>query len=386
MNTQRVFSFIKKDLKKTVREPAHLFLIILFPVVLTIVFGLSFGAVGGDGQATFEVGIVNMDSGLYGWSQNFVENLTATEILKINTYSDDETAQEDLIQGKLQAIIIIPETFGRSCNSFVEAPDDPSSWEETTVELYLDSGSIFATQAIQPLVQQMLTVTVGGDTPASPTIPIHIGISSLVEAEKTTMFDYMAPGIFAFAAIFLIMAVAQSFTTDREKGLLRRINTTPATPSEFIVGHALSNMVVAVIQVALVFTMAFLVGYSPRAGIGSILFAFIIVTVFALCCVGFGLITAAVSKSPEAATGISFIFIMPQMFLGSFVSVGLSSSAQSIGRLVPSYYVTDALMSLLLRGAPVSSPAIVVDLAVVSVVSVVVLWVGVVLFKRFGNA
>jgi len=111
----------------------------------------------------------------------------------------------------------------------------------------------------------------------------------------------------------------------------------------------------------------------------------LIVTVFALCCVGCGLITAAIAKSPESATGITFIFILPQMFLGTFVSVGLSSIAQTAGKFVPSYYVTDALTSLLLRGAPVTSPTILLDLAVVAVYSIIVLVLGVLLFEKFGN-
>lgn len=385
MNTQRIFSFVKKDLKLMVREPANLFMILLFPVILTVVFGISFGAIGGDQSVTYQVGVINMDTGDFVWSQHFVEALEATEILQIRLY-DSITAHEDLAQGKIQAVIIIPENFGESCNSFVTQPEDPSLWVETTVELYLDSGSMFATQAIPPLIQQVVVATLTGDQPTSPTIPVHLGIPSLVETDPLTMFDYMAPGIFAFAAIFLIMTVSQSFTVDRERGLLRRINTTPATSVEFMLGHAVSNMVAAVAQVALVFAMAFLVGFSVNTNAAGILFAFCIVTVFALCCVGFGLITATVSKSPGAATGISFIFIMPQMFLGTFVSAGLSSAAQTVGKVVPSYYVTDALTSLLIRGAPVTSPSIVLDFVVIVVCSVVVLGLGVLLFERYGNA
>jgi ABC-type multidrug transport system permease subunit len=245
---------------------------------------------------------------------------------------------------------------------------------------------MFATQAIQPIIQQILAVTVYGAQPSPTARPIQIGSPSLVEASRLTQFDYFAPGLFAFAAIFLTMIVAQSFTEDREKGLLRRINITPTTPTEFMTSQTISNMLAAISQVAVVFTMAFLVGYRPLGGAISLIFAFVIVTIFSLCCVGFGLITAAISKSPGAATGIAFIFIMPQMFLGTFVSVGLSSVAQSVGRFVPAYYVTDALTSLFLRGAPVSSPTILLDITVLSIVSVMVLLLGIVLFRKYGKA
>ena len=41
MNSQRILALVKKDLKHMVREPALLFLILLFPVVLTLAFGFS---------------------------------------------------------------------------------------------------------------------------------------------------------------------------------------------------------------------------------------------------------------------------------------------------------------------------------------------------------
>jgi len=181
------------------------------------------------------------------------------------------------------------------------------------------------------------------------------------------------------------MTVAQSFTEDREKGLLRRINTTPTTPTEFMMSQAISNMAAALIQVALVFAMAYLVGYRPYIDVVSFTLAFIIVSIFALCNVGFGLITAAMAKSSGAATGISFIFIMPQMFLGTFVGAALSPSAQVAGKFMPSYYVTDALTSLFLRGAPVSSPTILLDLSVVTIISIISLLLGILLFRKYGK-
>jgi ABC-type multidrug transport system permease subunit len=245
---------------------------------------------------------------------------------------------------------------------------------------------MFASQVIPPLVQQLLSFSVYGPPSDVASKPIQMGSPAMVQAAKFSAFDYMAPGLFAYAAIFLTMTVAQSFTVDREKGLLRRINTTPTTASEFMASHMISNMLLALIQVAIVFAMALLVGYQPKGGALGMIFALALVSLFALTCVGFGLITAAVSKSPGAATGISMAFILPQMFLGTFVSAGLSGSMRAIGRFVPSYYVTDALTSLFLRGAAITSPAILGDLVIVAACGLVVFLLGVLAFKRFGKS
>lgn len=384
MKFQRVFALAKKNLKVVIREPAALFMLILFPVIATLAFGVSFGTADSD-QPTYQIGVVNADSSGFQWSQYLVGNLSETRILNVQNYSISSTAQNDLSQGRIQAVLIIPENFGLSCNSFWDSPTDPNQWVNTTVMLYLDSGSLFATQAIPTIIQQTLSKTVYGVQPTSTSGPIQIGSPSLVDVSKLTTFDYFAPGFFAFFAIFLIMTVAESFTTEREKGLLRRIRTTPTTSSEFMVSQAISNTIVAMIQVAVVFLMAFLVGYRPLGDVTSFISAFMILSIFSLCCVGFGLIAATLAKSSGAATGIAFIFIMPLMFLGTFVSVGLSAIAKEAGKFVPSYYVTDALTSLFLRGAPVTSPTILLDISVVTIYSVVVLILGILLYGKYGK-
>jgi ABC-2 type transport system permease protein len=388
MNFQRVFALVQKDLKRLVREPSALFMIILFPIMLTLVFGLAFGGIGGNQTATYQIGLVNNSppNQNSNWAQNFIGNLTSVEILKIQPYLDNATAQNDLIQGKISAIIIIPEDFSNSCDSFWNAPTDPNLWTNTTLQVYVDAGSMFATQAIVPIIQQVLATTIYGQQAKSMSAPIQISSPSFVQASKTTAFEFMMPGIFAFASIFLTMIVAQSFTLDRDSGLLRRINVTPTTATEFMSSQAISNMIAALMQAVIVFAMAFAVGYRPKGDISTLTLAFVLVLVFSLCNVGFGLITATLAKSPGAATGIAFLFIMPQMFLGTFVGASLSSSAQSVSRFVPSYYVTDALTSLFLRGAPLGSPSVLLDLEVTVACSIAVLIIGVALFKKYGKA
>ncbi|HYB76439.1 MAG TPA: ABC transporter permease, partial [Nitrososphaerales archaeon] len=195
-----------------------------------------------------------------------------------------------------------------------------------------------------------------------------------------------APGLFAFASIYMIMMVAQSFTGDRENGMLRRILVTPTTSADIVMGSVISYLVIGLFQALLVFACVYALGYVPVGGAAELLVGFFIITVFALCNIGFGLITAAIAKSAGAATGISFIFLMPQLFLGTFVGSALSSTAQAAGRFLPAYYVTDALTSLWTRGAAVTSTAVLTDLVVVSVSSVVILLVGVQVFKRFGKS
>jgi ABC-2 type transport system permease protein len=385
MNLTRIMALVNKDIKKTVREPAALFLTLLFPVMLMLFFGLAFGRAGG--ESTYQVGVVNLDAGgpQSRWSGYFLGNLTSVGVIRTVEYAANETAQADLSQGNVQAVLIIPSGFGQSCSSFWTAAD-PSLWVRASVQLYLDSGSMFATQAIPPIVQQALEATIRGPQRTTAQLPVELASPSLVASAKLTAFDYMAPGVFAFATIFLVLIVSSSFTVEREEGLLRRINTTPATPSEFMTAASIANMISALAQGLLLFVMSLVVGFHSSAGLTGTVMAFAILMVFSLCNVGFGLITATLSKSSGAANGISFIFVIPQMFFGTFVGAALPPDIQVLGRLVPSYYVTDALTSLLLRGAPWTGPTILLDLAVVSAYSVIVLILGVLLFRKYGKS
>ena len=380
MQLQRVIALTKKEMKKTVREPAVLFMIFLFPIVFVFAFGSAFS---GGGQPIYNIGVVNMDQGnSVNASQTLLTALSDTKILNLQIYSDNQTAQNDLSQGSIQAVMIVPTDFSQSFASYQTAPNAPSTWTNATVALYLDKGSIVATQAIPPIIQQTLTA-IAGQNQQAPAIPFHLEIASLIEVKAPSALDFIAPGMFTFASIFLIMMVAQSFTQDRENGMMKRIRITPTTPTEFMASQVISYMGIALIQAVLVFAMMYALGFRPQVGAAVYVFAFILVLLFSLSNVGFGLITATISKSSGAATGLSFLFVLPQLFLGTFVGASLSSGAQVAGRFVPSYYVTDALTSLFLRGAAINSLAVLFDATMVSVFCVAILAVGIVLYGKF---
>jgi ABC-2 type transport system permease protein len=382
MKTQRILALTKKELLKTVREPAVLFMIFLFPIVFVFAFGASFGGgFGGQQTVTYQIGVVNLDTGQH--SHIFTDTLSNMSIINLSVYGDNQTAQADLSQGKMQALILIPADFSESVTSYFSQPDNPALWTNTSLPLYLDKGSMIATQAVPLIIQQALNTMTNQQTQTLQS-PIQLQTASLVEVtQQSSALTFIAPGMFTFASIFLIMMVAQSFTQDRENGMLKRIRITPTTPTEFMTAQVVSYMLIAFIQAALVFVMVYALGFRPNVGMDTYLFAFILVLVFSLSNVGFGLITATISKTSSAATGLSFLFVLPQLFLGTFVGASLSGAAQTVGKLVPSYYVTDGLTSLFLRGAAITSMTILLDFTVIAASCVGILAVGIVLYAKY---
>ena len=382
MRTQIVTALVVKELKKLVREPANLFMALIFPMILTVAFGAAFGGLGSGGtDSTYTVGLVDLDaSASQNWADSFREGISETGALVVADYGDNETAHADLLQGKIDAVVILPVDFGDSVDSFLAHPSEPWLWVNTTLGLAVDQGSMIVGAAVPPMIQQVLAVTIFGEQAMTVALPLTIGAPTQVASSHLSQFDYMVPGIFAYSAIFVTMLVAQAFSTEREQGLLRRINMTPASSSEVILSQVIANLITGAMQVAIVYLVSGLMGFRAQASAVGIAYALTIVLFLVLCNVGFGLITASLVDSSGAATGLSFAFILPQMLLGTFVP-----AAKGVARFVPSYYVTDALTSLFLRGAPLSSPVIMNDLLVVAAVGVVTVIVGIAVFQRFGG-
>ena len=385
MDARRILALAKKNMKKLTRDPGTLFLLVLFPVVLTTVFGFAFGGIGDSGPQGFEIGAVNLDdtSDHLEWTDAFMGNLSETEDIILVAYDDNETGQADLLQGRIDALIVIPEGFGDSCHSYWSSPFNGSRWTNTSIGLYLDSGSLIATVAVPPIVQQCFLSTLFGSAQLSLDVPVELTNPQFVSVNAFSQWDFMVPGMFAFSAIFITVIVAQSMTVERSEGLLRRMSTTPLTSSDYFLSQTISYMIVATLQVIMIFITSYLIGYRPATGMAGIGFALMILAVFSLSCVGLGLIAATFSNSADGATGLAFMIAMPQMFLGTFMPLG--GIADVIASTMPSKYVTDALTTLFLRGAAITSLSIWIDLAIVISAGIAVAFAGILVFERWGR-
>jgi ABC-2 type transport system permease protein len=214
-----------------------------------------------------------------------------------------------------------------------------------------------------------------------PAVLTIVFLFAFSDPEMGMDVNSLVPGLIVYAVIFFIMTIAQSFSSERQEGLLRRLKTTPMTSAEFMGSRIITHMLISIVQVVVIIALAYLLGFKPGSGIGGILLAVPVVAIFALSSVGLGLITATISKTPEAATGISFIFILPQMFFGTFVP--LTSTTEQIATFIPSYYVVDAL-KMIFEGDWMNSN-ILLDLAVISMVSITIVLLGIILFEKYGN-
>jgi ABC-type polysaccharide/polyol phosphate export permease len=136
------------------------------------------------------------------------------------------------------------------------------------------------------------------------------------------------------------------------------------------------------LQVAIVALTSFLIGYRSEAHLIGISLSFVFIAILSICSVGLGLITATISKNSGTATGLAFIFILPQMFFGTFIPI--TSTTQIIAMVLPSYYVTESITKIL-SGTVLTDISIWSNLAIVSIFSIIIVIAGILIFKKYGK-
>ncbi|GAA1802755.1 ABC transporter permease [Luedemannella flava] len=113
-------------------------------------------------------------------------------------------------------------------------------------------------------------------------------------------------------AMLGLQAAPAVLATYREKGILRRMSTTPVHPTNMLAAQLIANVTIALVSAALVFTVgrvAFDVAL-PRQIVGfAVAFTFTAAAVFAV-----GIFVAAVAPNGKAANGIGAVLFFPLMF------------------------------------------------------------------------
>jgi ABC-2 type transport system permease protein len=195
-----------------------------------------------------------------------------------------------------------------------------------------------------------------------------------------THFDYLLPGVMGYAVIYMGMMVALALVEYRKSGLLDRIETAPVSTTTYLANHIIANMIIATLQGLIVLLVARLLGFQPQGGLPGVLMAVVFLAVLAISAVGLGLVTAAITKDSGAASGISAIFIVPMMMFGALLAV-FDNTTRAIARFTPNFYVSDSLSIIFFTGS-LSNPVIWQNLLVLAAISLVLVIVGILMFRK----
>jgi ABC-2 type transport system permease protein len=151
-----------------------------------------------------------------------------------------------------------------------------------------------------------------------------------------TLLGYYVPVLIVFSlAMLALIMMPMVLAGYRERGILRRLQTTPAGPARLLAAQLGANLVVAVVRAALILAVARL-GYDvalPRQAAGFVVAT--LLTIAALLAIG--LFIAAVGPTAQAAQAMGMILLYPLMFFaGLFFPVpALPSFVQHVSHATP---------------------------------------------------
>lgn len=354
----------KRNLKETYRDPLALGFLLGFPLLFMVLFGAIFSC---DTSSSYPIGVIDDDD--TPLSQAFVdEALANVPTLEVANYDDTATALKDLKLGDLKAYIVIPPGFG-------EQVSQSGQGKETNIilDITYDESDIMTSEQIISIINAVTRSF------AHIEIPVTINANPIHIETEITFFDYMGPGIIIFGLLILIPTSARIMVSDKEKGFLSRLLTTPARPLDFISGYSLCLVAIAIIQIIIFIAAARGFGMDI---VGSLWLAFLIFLLTGLCSIGIGMVVASLTKSENQAEPLCWLFAMPlAMLSGVWFSIEmLPSYLRAAAYAFPYAHAIDASRAILTRG--VGLEAISNDLLFLAGWAVGIFAIGIILFRR----
>lgn len=219
--------------------------------------------------------------------------------------------------------------------------------------------------------------------PVGLTLVYYLALGNLYNdplRPEMSHFEYLVPGTMGYAVIYMGMMVALALCEYREAGILKRLGTTPTSPYVYLGSVLIANMIIAVVQGLIVLLVSILLGFEAQIGVAGLLLVGVFLGMLAITAVGLGLLTATFARSSGAASGLAIIYIVPMMTFGAFLAV-FDDTTRMIAHFTPNFYATDA-MSRIFDGIPLSTGIIWQDLLILTVVSLVIVLLGIQRFKR----
>jgi ABC-2 type transport system permease protein len=188
------------------------------------------------------------------------------------------------------------------------------------------------------------------------TLGLLIGVPSLLMIllryvlNQPGVFDRFGPillGVFPFIVMFIVTSVGT--LRERTSGTLERLMTTPLGKLDLLLGYALAFGVTALVQAAVVGTIALTwLGLNLQGPIWTL---FLVTLLDAWLGMALGLFASAFARTEFQAVQFMPAFALPQLLLaGLFVPRGqMSTALQWIADVMPLSYAVEAMQQLTLH-------------------------------------
>ena len=408
---KETWTIAKKDLVDFSRSRLRLVMLVLMPMFMMLMMGFIFPS-----QSSYHdlpVAIVDQDGG--NMSHQFVSDFKAmvgsSNTMKTKTYSSYDTARTDLLNSRLDAIIVIPKGFsdnithGRQGNITVvtdESNPQISSVLSSMVTTVINTMS--KQHAIKDVTNMLAadggnnnatgnatggSATSGASADANATA-LAIAIVTPYKVKATgagsssssgNYFEFIAPGMMMMVVMMSVMTgLPRAISHEREIGTMDGLMMAPISRFSIILGKTLSQTIRGMAQGIIVLLLAVTVLGVTIHGSLVLVFGLMILGVFSF--IGLGVAITSIAREEESAMMLMMAFQFPMLFLsGVFFPIQqMPTFMQYISKAIPLTYAADAMRKVIVLGAGIQD--IYLDLLVLVGFGVVMMIVAVPLFSR----
>ena len=331
MNLRIISANLVVKLISFYREKTTMFFTFAFPIVLILVFGTIFMS-----QDSMEYRLSVQDLDQSNASAESVKALARNGKFKITSVDPAVDAAKYVRDSKVNLVLVIPKGYESSLMQRMMLKDFNASVNITYI--YDPSSSSVMTKI------QILNAVLAGINQGIAGVPPFIrSAERSILTRKYRFIEFFVPGIIAMSVMTLsLFGTVDSDTELRQKGVIRKLSTTPITRSDWILSNILYHFILAVISTVLMLLVSYAV-FDVSLHIDAWFLAFVLLDVFAF--VGTGMILTRFVKDAQSAAAAANAISYPMMFLsGSFFPIELMPGLlQKIARALPLYYVNEGL-------------------------------------------
>ncbi len=321
------------NLKMLVRNRQSLFWALAFPLIFVGIFGLfDLG-----NAPTHEIAVVDFAQDEV--SRRIVADLDSIDNVEVEIWTDERKAREEVIDGDLDFLLILPQGLAGSIGSDTQA----------RIELFYDESSPTASSGIG-LIQRFLDQVNLRLVDAPSVLGLEV---QGVRALESDYFDFLLPGFVGMGVMtFSIIGLATVLALYREQKIFKRILATPLRVRTFFSAMVLAYLILALVQAAVILGAGvFILGGHVH---GNLAYLAVLVVLGNLIFLSIGFIVGAYAKSVQAAAGLGNAVTMPMMFLSGtfFPTEDLPQGLSTVVTFLPLSPMLEAMRGVSLDAKP----------------------------------
>ena len=346
-----LIAMIRKEFRQVLRDPRTLSILLLVPLLLLVLIGY---AISMDVES-LSVGVIDGDNSPE--SRRIADMFRVLDIFTtVERPESPSDAEEALVDGRLDAVLIIPSGFGR----------DLVSNRKPSVQILLDGSNVTIASTAQSYIEAAFTdLSLGLETEwRIPTPAGRFNASLPLDFRSRIWFNpelrstvFLVPGLISFIMVITaVISTALSVVREKEKGTMEMLEASPLTSRALILGKTVPYMVISLFEIFLILVAGrFLFGVEIQ---GSIVALFGISLLFILSCLGMGLLISTVAETQQSAFLIATVVtVLPSFVLSGFIFPirNMPKIIQILTHIIPARYFLIAERALIIRGADIRS-------------------------------